>query len=443
MKTILICIDHKWRDLAGYVYVKKLLEKRGYRALLIRNNFEEFYSDVYNPDAVIMIHLYDSAVSNRAKRLKGRGISIFLMPTEGIPTLKSIRAFAAGKFSDLSPVDIQFVWSNEMKNIMLEHGIIDKSKIRVIGVPRFDFYKPPLKASLLSKQQLYEKYGFKHDYPLITWATNFTQASFAIKNRDFIKRDWKKYGLDNILDPEEIPKRDFESREIIFENVMRLVEDISDVNLLIKLHPSEDHTYYYRKVNKLEKRIRDRVRIVNREYIWDILNGTDVLIKRSCTTGIEAWLLEKPTIELRLNPNEWYFSPEHAAGSDVVEDYRELRDRILYYLNGGSIPEHILSARREFIDKWCYEVDGKASLRFVEEIVSFLENKSESIRPVKLGLRKLVSYALVFIMELFDFKIHDWRVYGLRGNVDRLGRIDKYFHRKDEKYWEDRLEGYV
>ena len=439
MRTILISIDHKWRDLAGYVYIKKLLEERGYRVLLIRNNFEEFYSDVYNPEAVLMIHLYDKNVSDRAKRLKERGISIFLMPTEGIPTLKSIRAFAAGKFADLSPVDLQFVWSDEMKNIMVEQEIVDDSKIKVVGVPRFDFYRSPLKDILLTKEELYKKYKFKHNYPLITWATNFAQASFAVKNRDFIKKDWAKYKLDNILDPEKIPQRDFESREIIFENLMRLVRDIRNINLLIKLHPSEDHMYYYNKIRELPDEIKHRIRIVNREYIWDILNSTDILMKRSCTTGVEAWLLNKPTIELKLNPDEWYFSPEHASGSDVVEDYDGLLNRVLYYLNGGSIPEDILSAREEFIKKWCYKVDGKSSLRFVEEVDSFLKNKLNSVKAAKLTFKKIKSYIIVFLMEAFDFKIHDLRVYGLRGNVDKLGRVDKYFHRKDERYWERRL----
>ncbi len=443
MRTILISIDHKWRDLAGYVYIKRLLERRGYRVLLIRNNFEEFYSDVCNPDAVVMIHLYDKKVSDRAKRLKERGISIFLMPTEGIPTLKSIRAFAAGKFADLSPVDIQFVWSNEMKNIMVEQNMMNDNKIKVVGVPRFDFYRPPLKNTLLTKEELYGKYKFKYNYPLITWATNFTHASFSVKNKDFIKKDWAKYKLDSILNSEKIPKMDFESREIIFNNVMRLVEEISAINLLIKLHPSEDHMYYYEKLASLDMNLKERIRIVNQEYIWDILNGTDILIKRSCTTGIEAWLLGKPTIELKLNPDEWYFSPEHASGSDVVGSYDELLDRVLYYLNGGSIPENILSAREEFIKRWCYKVDGQSSLRFVEEIDSFLKNKSESVEPVKLSFKKIKSYIIVFLMEVFDFKIHDLRVYGLWGKVDKLGRVDKYFHRRDERYWERRLESCV
>ena len=46
---------------------------------------------------------------------------------------------------------------------------------------------------------------------------------------------------------------------------------------------------------------------------------------------------------------------------------------------------------------------------------------------------------IVALMELTNFRLHNWRVYGLSGKVDKLGRIDKYFDRGDERYWMARL----
>jgi len=440
MHTILICIDHKWRDLAGYVYVKKLLEKEGYRVILVRNNFEEYYADVYNPQAVIMIHLYDKKVSDRAKRMKNRGIRIFLMPTEGIPTLKSIRAFSVGAFSDLSAVDLQFLWSDEMKKEMLSYNVIDASKIRVVGVPRFDFYKQPLVNILLTKDQLCEKYNLDSSLPIITWATNFTHASFFVKNKDFLKKDWKKYKLDKIYDPEQIPKRDYESREIIFSSIMRLINEIDNVNLIIKLHPSEDHLYYYDRIEKLNSQIKKRIKIITKEYIWDVLNSTDVLIKRSCTTGIEAWILKKPTIELKLNPDEWYFSEEHARGSDIVNTYDELKDKVLFYLKEGAIPDDIMRNREDFLRKWCYKTDGKSTKRFVSAMLDFLRKDGAVVAKQRKIIEKIKSLLIVFLMNITDYRLHDIKIYGLFKKVDKLGRIDKFFHNKDTGYWEKRLK---
>ena len=63
------------------------------------------------------------------------------------------------------------------------------------------------------------------------------------------------------------------------------------------------------------------------ESIWDVLNATDILLQRSCLTGIEAWIMGKPTIELHLNPDDWYYSTEIAGGSDEVFNYEQLKER--------------------------------------------------------------------------------------------------------------------
>ena len=58
MGKILISIDHKWRDLAGYVYLKLLLEERGHNVYFVRSGFEEAFARGLKPDLVIMVHLY-------------------------------------------------------------------------------------------------------------------------------------------------------------------------------------------------------------------------------------------------------------------------------------------------------------------------------------------------------------------------------------------------
>jgi surface carbohydrate biosynthesis protein len=438
--TILISVDHKWRDLAGYVYAKLLLEELGYKVILVRNGFEEYYADIYNPQAVVMVHIYDKRKQDVIKRLKERNILIFLMPTEGIPTLEGTRKVAAGCFSDLSNIDLHFVWNEEMKKIMVEEKIIDPKKIYVTGVPRFDFYREPLNKILMSKQQLKNKYNVVNNYPIITWTTNFTHASFYNKNQDFLKKDWSNLQMDKIFNPEEVARKDFESRKVAFDAIERMLTEISEINLLIKLHPSEDHTYYYQKIKNLPTDSRRRVRIINKEYIWDVLNVTDILLKRSCTTGIEAWLLDKPTIELRLNPKEWYYSKEHAQGSDEVTTYRQLIEAVTYYLQGGLISSDKKDKRQEFIRKWCSVVDGKATERFVRELDKKIKPKDNcEIKSKKKDLDFIKSFLITNLMELTNFKIHDLKVYGINKNKDKLGRFDKFFNRNDEREWLSKL----
>jgi surface carbohydrate biosynthesis protein len=340
----------------------------------------------------------------------------------------------------LSNIDLHFVWNEEMKKIMVEEKIIDPKKIYVTGVPRFDFYREPLNKILMSKQQLKNKYNVVNNYPIITWTTNFTHASFYNKNQDFLKKDWSNLQMDKIFNPEEVARKDFESRKVAFDAIERMLTEISEINLLIKLHPSEDHTYYYQKIKNLPTDSRRRVRIINKEYIWDVLNVTDILLKRSCTTGIEAWLLDKPTIELRLNPKEWYYSKEHAQGSDEVTTYRQLIEAVTYYLQGGLISSDKKDKRQEFIRKWCSVVDGKATERFVRELDKKIKPKDNcEIKSKKKDLDFIKSFLITNLMELTNFKIHDLKVYGINKNKDKLGRFDKFFNRNDEREWLSKL----
>ena len=195
--TIVINIDHKWRDLAANVYAKLLLERLGYRVILIRNNrFDQYYCDVFNPCAIVMVHLYQRDYAALARRLRDRGILIILMPNEGIPALPKLTDLVAGKTSDLSAVDLHFAWGDALRCALAEN--LPEQNICVSGSPRFDFYFPHLERALPDYRQLRERYGLDSRKRTITWATNFTHAQFYRRNQKFLRDDWKKLGVDRI-----------------------------------------------------------------------------------------------------------------------------------------------------------------------------------------------------------------------------------------------------
>jgi len=222
----------------------------------------------------------------------------------------------------------------------------------------------------------------------------------------------------------EIVRRDHQSRAICFESFIKLIKDFKKVNFIIKLHPSEDHQFYQKSISeKLSVSDRERVRIIVQEYIWDILNASDLELKRSCTTGIGSWILGKPTIEMKLNPNEWYYSEEHASGSDIAESYDSLANIIKYYLGGGEIKKEQQKTRMHFIKKWCYRVDGKATHRMVEHLNSLLNKKGKKNRKkINQTIKNRIIY---YCLQIGDHWLHDAKVYGLK-NLLQNGYIDKF-----------------
>lgn len=448
MAKILIAVDHKWRDLAGHVYVGLLLEQLGHVVYYARNNLEKHYIPTIKPDLVLMNHLIPPKKQTFAKFLQKQNIRVVIMPTEGMPTLAGMRNHMGGKDCDLSGVDLHFVWNRPMADILRENQTLADDKIVIAGVPRFDFYSKPLKSILLSKTAFLKKYELDSRYPLVTFATNFTQASFHTSNRDFYLKNAKKYGRDKVFeklygDLGDVPKRDYMSREIFLDAFVTLVRNFPEVNFAMKLHPTEDHQFYQDFIHKKLSSSASRVKIIAHEYIWDVLNATDIELNRSCTTAIESWLLGKPTIEMQLNPDEYYFSPEFASGSDMVRSSDELIERVSSYLSGASIPRSLQNARDQFLRKWCNSPDGKSTKTVVAHIHHLLNNSfirnSDADRLT--SWKRRISY---YRLTLGDHFGHDLRVYGLRNRlsknyVDKLGRFDKYFHNHDIVEWEQRL----
>jgi surface carbohydrate biosynthesis protein len=437
MAKILISIDHKWRDLPAYVYAAMLLEEMGHKVKLARTGFEPHYVVGFQPDLVVFNHLFERDRQKFAHELRMQGVHVVVMPTEGIPTMPEFRNFAAGLESDLSSVSLHLVWNQPMANILEKNTTIDRSIIRVVGCPRFDFYRPPLSSALTTKADFCRERGWRCSNPVVTFATNFTQAQFHEQNKTFLREDARRLGYGEVIKKavgslENMAKRDFQSREILLEAFCNLIEEMPSVNFILKPHPSEDHQYYYGLLEGRLKPFSDRLCIITSAYIWDILSITDIELKRSCTTGIESWMIGIPTIEMALNPDEWYYSEEHASGSYVATTYSELKSKITNYIEGESLSNDLLEKRQNFIDKWCFSVDGQRTAALANEIHDLIA----SPRPPKKIKLIFKRWLIWFAMEITDCKVHDLKLYGVRGlfskkRIDRLGRVDKFFRSRD------------
>ncbi len=451
MARILIAIDQKWRDLPGHVYAGAMLEQLGHEVKYVRNNLEKHYARVAKPDLVLLNHLTPVKKQNFARYLKSHGVKVAILPTEGIPTLEKMRpSFVGGPDCDLGAVDLHFVWNQPMADILQENPTIREGVIQKIGSPRFDFYREPLLLSLPSRQDFLNKYKLDPNLPVVTFATNFTQASFYTANQDFFEKNARSYKRDAAFEAmfgnhREVPRKDHLSRAIFTDGFLKLVEHFPNVNFILKLHPSEDHQFYQCIIQDKIPSAASRVKIISSEYIWDVIVVSDVLMSRSCTTALESWFLGKPTIEMQLNPDDWYFSPEHASGSDMVSNVTELKKKLAFYLSGGEIAPHLVAARERFIQRWCFKVDGFSTLRMVErlhDLVSVCGSEKKLRNKLPFNLKSSF-YGVA--LTAADYLIHDVRVYGMknvaqRNYVDKLGRFDKYFHARDVGFWRGRLK---
>jgi len=443
MKKVLIITDHKWRDLAGYVYLKSLLEKnRNIKVRLCRLGEDRFWVLHEKPDMVIYNHLYEDRKVRFAYWLKKHDVGVVILPTENIPLKHGIEDLFAHRFSDLSPADLYLSWNETVANRIIELGKLPPEKVKVVGIPRFDFYSAPLTGMLPDKTEIQKKYGLEinKDARIILYATNFTVAGFD-NNRSFIYKDWNRLKLDRLEGYKQnqidnLIRWDALSRDLTVDSVGRLLADIPDLQIIYKPHPAENHAFYKDRMAGLQLRFPKRIAFVVQEYIWNLLNVSDVILQRTCTTAIEAWVFGKPTIELHLHPDESYFLEEHTKGSNIAYNYDDIKKHVNYYCTGGDIPDSMKSHRDILLKNWCYKIDGMRTIEAADIIARFLESRGKarysisardfiSLYPKEYG-KQIYRYGRNFIRKKL-------------GGVDKLGRIDKQFMKRDVRFWEERI----
>jgi len=382
-KRILLLSIHKIRDLPGLALLKAQIETRyGYKCFVANVGSLGLLVPSFQPHLVVFPWMWTRQEVDWAKKLGQMGISVAVLLAEGFAYWEPLRLQMAGKFTDLKYVDIHFQWNDEIAELMRLHRTLPEDRIFVAGVPRFDFYRHPLQRLFMAKAEFCTKYGLQADRPIVTWATNFGYVKY-VGHPEAVRLAQKSSEAGGIRDFP--PYGSFSrgvavegaSREIQTSAIVKMAREFPDVSFVIKVAPGEDDQWYFRQQ---EAAGVDNLVIVGSEYIWDVLNSSDVHLHRTCTTGAEAWFMGKPTIDLQLNPDEMWFSQDLASGGDVARSFAELIERVSYYLSGGEIGPEKLRAREAMSHRWFYKVDGRSSVRHADTIHAFLENQPSEPR---------------------------------------------------------------
>ncbi|WP_412478028.1 surface carbohydrate biosynthesis protein [Azonexus sp. IMCC34839] len=441
-RRILIPIDHKWRDLAAYVLLGLELEARGLEVKFCRNTLERFFIEYHQPDAIVLNQVLSTQSEVLTREWAERGVGVYILPTEGIPTLSGIYKYAVGGFSDLSGVRRIYCWNDVARDALLENKTIRADQLFTLGVPRFDFYSSSFRRALLSRDEFNAKYGLSNDRKNLLIATNFTQADFHFSRKDFLLEDAKNLGYGKVMDDlgigvEECARLDYESRELLIDSVKKFIASGLDANIILKLHPSESYEFY---AGALVEQ-RGKVTIISQELIWDVLVNCDVEIKRSCTTAFESWILGKPTIEFRLHPHEWYQSEIHSCGSFISTNYEELVAATLSALTSpAEFTKEYIERRESVLDRYCGKRDGLRTVELADDLAKDVGSQP----PALWSRRNFKATAIAAALQVNDWMMDDIRVCGVKNflvgsRIDHLGRVDKHVHDADIAYWRDKL----
>lgn len=365
------------RDFQIIMPIVYFLEKiKGYEVTII-SVWDWFIVDRLKPDLVLFANTIGGNANVKfLKYLKSKGYKVVSLVSEGNFMEKDIEIFVWGLNKEkILHEDMTFFWSYRCLNMTLKYYPELKTKIKVCGAIGFDRYEI---YSFMKKKDFLVKYD-KSKYRKV--------IGYACWVFDLIRTDKEIENINNKILLKEIGeyrsnvwKENYENyismKFKINETLKNSIKNNPDILFILKLHPGtlDNSNTEIKGLNA------DNVLTLKyEEEISDIINVCDIWTAFDSTTAIEAWLLNKPTINL-FPPD---FEDDRALnfnGSICVYNYEDFQKYIDEYYVDGSIKdfESLDSHRKNVIEQVIQWDDGLNHVRVGREITKIIEQSNQS-----------------------------------------------------------------
>lgn len=418
---------------------------------LNNNYFDVVFSgrdiELFNRMTIPGVVLLKSAAGfelNKIKKLKEDGHLVFSLDEEGIiPPLNdpSINT----RFSEDNLIKLDGLLSNgplEIKSF--PEGVRCFDSIKIVGNPRFDFYKREVRSFYDDNVKLIRhKHGLKK---IILIASRFGDVNLhnGMSGYDLLK----KMGYIDSNKAEKFFKGFFKHGESLFLKFLELptfiAKNFPDYTIVVRPHPSEDHTKW------LEHAKESNIVVTSDYDIASWLACSECLIHNGCTTAVEATAMQIPVISyMPVKSDEYDLNYSNEIGL-IANNLEEVKNA-LNNLETWSFP----SGERDIKTIIDYDLNENASHKIVK-IISKATPVQKKINH-KNYFYLIVFYAkniLVYILNCMGVKkdyslrkypfhsVKDYRsklesiknVFGFKSNlkVEKVG-MDVIRIRKDER----------
>lgn len=239
-----------------------------------------------------------------------------------------------------------YCWGNLAKENIANNFPAYKDKLHITGHPRFDLLKPKYR-DLYSDQvkNIKQKYG---DYILVN-------TRFTVYNHFF-------YGLN--------PKQVY--IKSLFEQFLKLIHQLSrtfpNLNIIVRPHIHESLIPYINHFKGIKN-----VFVIHEGSVGQWISASKAVIHNSCTTGIEAFLLDKPVIAyLPLKYNE----EKNLLANSVTEKAIEIQ-QVIDFINTAQLGRNT-DDKKNLLSKHYGGMDENYSHPKIINLLNKLNVKGES-----------------------------------------------------------------
>lgn len=284
-----------------------------------------------------------------------------------------------------TPFEIGLIAScklNKIPVINMQPGIINKyypdyvhnkSEISKNNDLEFPFYPLPTKICVFGDyyKEFLIKYGcHPKDVPVVTGIPRYDSLIKSVNKKDIIN-DLKINSEEKVIVLATQPFTLIKEREDFLRLVYRVIKNIDNSRLIVKIHPSEGNFELH---NKIAEGVGIKNVIFLKDYnLLNLLSVCDLLITAYSTVGLEAMVLDKPVITINLSgmPDKVDYAEEGAAIG--VKNEAELVKAIKLLLYDQKTKDILAKNRKKYVYEHCYKIDGKSSERVARAIKGLIK----------------------------------------------------------------------
>lgn len=410
---LFIPIEIAKRELYGKLYLSLAAVERGYKVLLGDPKRIKVFMNFFSAGVFLQKDLYPIRKDEFLRRKK-HGDIIAVWDEEGL-VFTSKKTYTKRMSKDtIDLADIIFSWGEYQKNL-IDEAFPFQQKVASVGNPRFDLLRVDKRKFFIHESnQIIKKYG---NFILIN--SSFSHYNSYLSKKQLHDRMIKHFGE---RDPVKV--NDFQNQYDIekdrYYSFIDLLKNLSskhvDISFIIRPHPVENPAKWKQDIGSIPN-----IKIVNEGNIIPWCLASRAVIHNSCTTGIEAYLLDKPVIVYDVTGKDyWDFNLPNALGTrcssiEEVEDAIFGRDSQDNYLQGGEVLKKHLAS-------YC---NDEATIKILDILDILVDEKLPKASLVK-GQR--VRFILkVLRLLLYEFITYLKNINDPVSKMDRLklGRISK------------------
>ena len=306
-KKLFLPIERIERELDSKLLIAHKALEKGYSVVVgtkggVYNSARSYGSGIYfykdhSPLSSLML-----------QELNVAGLKIVAMDEEGL-SWPSPEVYSSTRIDDkvFQVSDAIFVWGQKQYDILTSAVPGHEKKIHIVGNPRFDILHLKYR-QFLRDQSKHHLSSLEDGYILIN--SMFTPGNWnpLLYGTPSYVEHLRDRGLINNDEYFNFFTKVSENAAQLFEAYVSLLKRLSKLfpstKFVIRPHPDENHEAWRNHFSSINNVI---VEYSGNATYWIL--GAKVLIYSGCTTAIEAWAMNKPTLRYHPNP-ETKFDPD-------------------------------------------------------------------------------------------------------------------------------------